>query len=109
MLDFYFKSRVRKRQLRRGPLAEHLDVVAAEFQRDSYAKHTARRILSIVGQFSCYAGLVGVAAEEIDETCVERFLTAGFVADGLFQDGPMAMRHMLRYLRKRGVIGPSTP
>jgi hypothetical protein len=109
MLDFYFDSDVRKRQLRRGPLAVHLDGLAAEFQRDSYAKHTARRILSIVGQFSCYARLVGVTVEEINETFVERFLRDALVTDGLFKDGPNAMRQLLRYLRKQGVISPSTP
>jgi site-specific recombinase XerD len=109
MLDFYFASDVRKRQLRRGPLAKYLDGLAAEFQRECYARHTARRILSIVGQFSCYARLVGAAAESIDERLVDRFLADESVGDGVFQDGPKAMRHLLRYLRKQGVIAPSAP
>ena len=97
MLDFYFDSEVRKRQLRRGPLAEYLDGLAAEFQRDSYAKLTARRILSIIGQFSCYARCMGVSAEEIDEALVERYLGDELVAEGVFQEGPKAMRQLLRY------------
>jgi len=109
MLDVYFHSQSRIRRLRRGPLAEHVDGLAAQFQPDSYAKNTARRILSIAGQFSCYAGLVGIAVEEIDEAFVEQFLAGECVAEGLFQDGPMAMRHMLRYLRKHEIIAPVAP
>ena len=40
MLEHYFESEARMRQHRRGPLAEHLDGIAAQFQRDSYARST---------------------------------------------------------------------
>ena len=109
MLEHYFQSEARMRQLRRGPLAEHLGGIAAEFQRASYARNTARRILSICGQFSYYVGLAGVTVEDIDETVVDRFLASELVADGLFQAGPMAMGHMLRYLRNQGIVSPATP
>lgn len=106
MLDFYFDSVIRRRQLRRGPLAEHIDGVAAEFQRASYAKLTARRILSIIGQFSGYMRLVGLTLDDIDEAAVEAFLEDAFVADGFCREGPGAMRHLLGYLRSRGIIAP---
>jgi site-specific recombinase XerD len=109
MLDFYFDSVVRRRQLRRGPLAEQLDGLAAEFQQAAYARHTARRHLSIIGQFSGYMGLLGLAVEGIDEVVVDRFLADAFVADGLFQDGPAAMRRLLGYLRSRGILAPPPP
>jgi integrase/recombinase XerD len=107
MLEYYFDSEVRRRQLRRGPLSGHLDGLAGEFRRDSYARHTVRRILSIVGQFNRYAGLMGIAAAQIDEVVVDRFLTDS--ADGLRESGATAMRHLLRYLRTQGIIGPFTP
>ena len=109
MLEHYFKSETRMRQLRRGPLAEHLDGLAAEFQRASYAKVTVRRVLSICGQFSYFAELVDVSIEDIDETIVKRFLDTELVSDGFCQDGAKGMRHMLRYLRGQGIIGPATP
>jgi site-specific recombinase XerD len=104
MLDFYFDSTVRKRQLRRGPLVEPLDGLAAEFQCASYAGTTARRYLSIIGQFSGYLRLLGLAVDDIDEVVVARFL-----ADGFFQEGPAAMRHLLDYLRRSGIIAPPSP
>jgi integrase/recombinase XerD len=107
MLDYYFESEVRRRQLRRGPLAEHVDGLAAEFRRDSYAKNTARRILSIVGQFNQVAGLRGIAAGDVDEAVVDRFLVDS--ADGLGDAGHNAMQHLLRRLRQQGVIGPAPP
>lgn len=104
MLDFYFESRVRLSQLRRGCLGKHLDGFAAELQRNSYARNTARRILSVAGQFSSFAGAAGVAAEDIDADVVGRFLDDALVGQGLLQDAPKAVRHLLGYLRRRGVV-----
>lgn len=104
MLDFYFDSAVRRRQLRRGPLAEHVNGLAAEFQQIAYGRHTARRQLSIIGQFSGYLGLLGLAADDVDELIAERFLAETFVADG--PEGSAAMRRLLSYLRARGIIAP---
>lgn len=107
MLDLYFKSEVRRRQLRRGPLAEHLDGFAEALRRDAYSAHTARRILSIAGQFSGYAGLAGIATSSLDEAVADRFLASALVADGLLQDGPKVMRQLLDYLRQQGIVAPS--
>jgi site-specific recombinase XerD len=107
MLDFYFKSAVRLRQLRRGPLDAHLDGFAAALRRDAYSAHTARRILSIAGQFSGYAGLAGIAAPRLDEAVAERFLASALVGDGLCLDGPKVMRQLLDYLRQQGIVTPS--
>jgi len=109
MLDFYFDSAVRKRQLRRGPLAQHLDGLAAQFQQASYARLTARRHLSVIGQFSSYLGSRGLAVHDIDEGLVDRFLADAFVAEGFFQAGPAATRYLLGYLRHHGILAPRSP
>lgn len=109
MLDFYFSSEGRKRQFYKGPLSDHLDGLAAEFQQYSYARTTARRILSLIGQFNRFMGLVGLTLDELDESAVERFLEDVLVADGFCQDGPRAMHHLLGYMRSRGFIAPSQP
>ncbi len=107
MLDFYFDSNVRKQQLRRGPLAEHLDGIAKEFQQATYARTTARRILSLIGQFNRYMHWVGLTVDEIDEVTTRRFLEEALAtADGYCQTGPCAMQHLLRYLRQGGTIAP---
>lgn len=107
MLDFYFDSVVRRQQLRQGPLAEQLDKMAAEFQQYSYSRHTARRILSIIGQFNRYMRLLGLALEDIDEKTTAQFLDSELnAADGFCKDGSSAMCHLFRRLRSSGVIPP---
>lgn len=102
MLDFYFDSAVRRRQLRRGSLAEHMDGIAAEFQQRSYARPTARRYVSIIGQFSGYVGLLGLIVEDVDEAVTDRFLAESLVGSA----GPAAMQWLLSYLRHRGITAP---
>lgn len=106
MLDYYFKAAWRRRQLCRGPLGEHLDRLAAALRRESYAPLTARRILSVAGQFSHYAALAGIRLDAVDDACVATFLADRLVPEGLFRDGRKAMRHVLRYLRTQGIVAP---
>jgi integrase/recombinase XerD len=106
MLDYYFKAAWRRRQLCRGPLAKHLDDLAAALRRESYAPLTARRILSIAGQFSHYAALAGIRVDAVDDACVATFLADRLVPEGLFRDGRRAMRYVLRYLRAQGIVAP---
>jgi site-specific recombinase XerD len=104
MLDFYFDSSVRKRQLRRGPLTDHLDQLATAFQRSCYSRLTARRHLSIIGQLSRYLGLRGLSPGDIDETVVNAFLAdAGIGEQGMGAE-PAAIGLLLRHLRAQGVI-----
>src|SRR5438552_12387334 len=104
MLDFYFVSKGRRLQLQRGPLGRYLEGLAGELQRASYARNSARRLLSIAGQFSHFVGLAGVAAQDIDEAVAERFLAQAFVEDG---QGPNAIRKLLEYLRRQGLVAPA--
>jgi integrase/recombinase XerD len=113
MLDFYFESERRRRQLRRGPLSGQLEGVAAECQRHAYSRNTARRLLSVIGQFSHWAGIAGVAVGQIDQDTVDRFLAQELVSDGLLQDGRRAMGHLLRYVQTSSLsprsMGPRPP
>ena len=109
MLSFYFTSEVRKRQLCRGPLAEHIDGIAAEFQHASYSTLTARRVLSLIGQFSNYMRLLGLVVKDIDEATIQGFLDDALFSEGFIKEGPRAMHHMLGYLRSRGIIAPPPP
>lgn len=109
MLEVYFSSAVRQRQLRRGPLADHLDGFAAELQQARYARHTIRRLLSVVGQFSGYLRLRKIAIGDIDEVVVDEFLSDALVGEGFFLDGSSALRRLLGYLRSRAVIAPPMP
>ena len=104
MLDLYFVSKGRRLQLQRGPLGRYLEGLASELQRASYARISARRLLSIAGQFSHFLGLAGVAVQDVDEDIAERFLAQMFVGDA---HAPNAIRKLLEYLRRQGAIAPA--
>ena len=60
---------------------------------------------ALAGKFSQFARLSGVAqAGEIDEALAERFVREELAAEGVYGDGPNAMRHVLDHLRPEGVI-----
>lgn len=111
MLEHFFQSRTRLRQLRSGPLSEHIDDLAGDLRRQSYARTTARHILCLAGELSRFAYATGVSdAAQIDEMLVRRFLEK-LACEGSFRGAPNAMRHVLEHLRSRGVIAsvPSIP
>lgn len=104
MLEIYFESPTRLRQLRRGPLAEHIDAMAEELRAAGYSRTTGRMLLSLAGKFSQFARLQGVEkAEGIDHAIVARFVQEELTAEGLYVDAPNAMRHVLEYLQGKGV------
>jgi len=107
MLDYYFISKTRLRQLRQGPLADHMDRLAAMLRDERYSKHRAARILSLAGQFSRFAKLAGIGVGQIDRTVTARFLEEEMIGEGLYQDGLAAMNHVLRSLnRERSLRRP---
>ena len=78
MLEYYYEDKTRMRQIRRGPMAEHIDGLAEALRRESYAENTGKNILSLVGKFSRFAAAAGITkAELIDETLVDCFINEG--------------------------------
>ena len=111
MLEHFFMSRARLRQIRSGPLSEHIDGLADVLYRRGYAQRTARPILSLAGKLSRFARATGIDdVEQIDKAVVERFLEK-LASEGTFRDAPNAMRHMMGHLRAQGVIArePQVP
>jgi site-specific recombinase XerD len=111
MLESYFESTTRVRQLRRGPLAEHIGGLAGALRVAGYSRSSGRTLLSLAGKFSQFARLSGVErAEDINETLAEQFVHEELAGEGVYGDGPNAMRHVLEHLRRAGVIPrPGTP
>ncbi len=104
MLDYFFRSPTRLRQLRRGPLGEHLDGLAAELRRHGYTMSTARRILPIAGRFSRFLEAVGVAnVAAIDEALTARFVAEELGSEGLYHGAGRVMACLLAYLHGQGI------
>ena len=105
MLEYFFKRRSRLRQLRRGPLSEHLDGLASELRLKGYIRIAGQQILSICGRFSVFARIQGIEkAERINEALAERFLKEELAVEGDFKYAPNALQHLFSYLRRNGVI-----
>lgn len=105
MLEYYFESPTRLRQLRRGPLGKQIDDFAATLRQQGYVCNSGRRILSVTGKFSCFAARTGLDdVGQIDESLVERFINEEVAGDRAFKQANSATRHVLEYLRRRGLI-----
>jgi len=105
MLEFYFKSRKRLKQLRCGPLAEHIGHLAAKLHRRGFTRATGQRILSLTGRFNGFAAGAGVEETAgIDDALAERFINEELRAEGTFREAGSLLRHMLDHLRSEGVI-----
>ncbi len=105
MLECVYGSPTRLRQLRRGPLGAQMDGLAADLRRQGYAPQTAQSILNVASSFSLYARVCGVAdAGQFDEALADRFLKEELAEQGSFKGAQNATRHVLRYLRQKGII-----
>lgn len=105
MLEYYFKQRLRLIQLRRGPLAEHIDGLARELHLRGYRFWTGRQILSMAGRLNTFARLKGItSASQVDDAFAERFLKEELALEGDFKYAPSALMHITDYLQRKGVI-----
>ena len=105
MVDDYFVAPSCLRRYHHGPLAPYIDGLTMFLHDRGYKRSSVRLVLCLVSRFNSYAAGAGVReANEIDEALVSRFLRR-LLAEGRFRDAPRAMKHMLEYLRRSGVVG----
>jgi site-specific recombinase XerD len=103
MLEDYFTAPWCLRRLGRGPIASHINGLAASLRERGYTRKRIRWVVCLTGKFSRYAEAAGVDhASDVDEELVARFLQA--LPSRRFRDAPRAMHHMLEQLRHDGVI-----
>ena len=107
MMSYFFTRRSRLLQLRRGPLLKHLDGLAQELHQKGYQYLTGQQILSIAGRFNNFARTRGIkSAEQIDNALTECFLNEKLAVQGKLRHAPNALRQLMDYLRRNGVIAP---
>lgn len=105
MLEYFFERSCRVFQLRRGPLAEHLDGLARELHFKGYRLRSGQKILSIAGQFNIFARSQGItSASMVDDTFAQRFIKEELAFMGKFESAVCAVRHMMDYLHRNGII-----
>jgi len=105
MLEYFYQVPRRLRELRRQPLAEHIEALAEKLHRCGFTRGSGQRILKFIGKFNDFARSVGIEkAEDIDEGLIQRFFKVELPSRGSFQDAPTIMRHVTEHLRERGVL-----
>lgn len=108
MLDLFFSHATRLKQMRNGPLATHIDALAARLHAVGYRPTSARAMLGQVGDFNRMLGWHGLDAHDITPELVEAHLTRvrnESQGKGLAN----ALAHLLRQLRDDGVISEVPP
>ena len=110
MLECYFESRSRLRQLRRGPLGPHIDGLASWLRHAGYTKLAARHILNQASGLSLFAHAVGItSASAIEPELIERFYREVVLDDMAITRAKRGMHHVLEHLRREGLIATEKP
>jgi len=104
MLELYFSSPTRLKQLRRGPLTPHLDRMAVELQQAGYQHSCGAEILSFAGHFNAYLQQQRLEISAINEALGQRFIAEELKAVGVYHGAENKLRHLLSFLRHQGVI-----
>ena len=72
MLQTFFERSFAINRLRQGPLAAHIDLLAARLETDGYSRVHGRIQLRLVGHFNRWLEQKGLTVEEIDEELIKR-------------------------------------
>ncbi len=105
MLEYFYRVPRRLRELRRKPLADHIEALAEKLRRCGFTRGSGQRILNLIGKFNDFSRTVGIEnAEDIDEGLIQRFYEKELPSRGSFRDAPTIMRHVTNHLRERGVL-----
>ena len=108
MLELYFTSPTRLKQMRRGPLTPHLDQLATELRDAGYRHASGAAILSFAGQFNAYLHRQHLEVGSIDEALGQRFIEDELKAVGEYGHAYNMLWHLLSYLRRHQLI-PALP
>jgi len=105
MLEYFYNSPRHLQDLRRQPLAEHMDELAGRLQRHGFTHSSGQRILCLTGRFNDFARSIGVeSVEQIDESLITRFIEEELPAHGIFKDAPAIMHHLREHLCDQGLL-----
>jgi len=105
MLEYYFKSPSRLRQLRCGPISEQLDGLAQELYIKGFRYYVGQRFLSIAGRLNIFASTRGIkSATEVDATLIKCFLTEQVTSKSKFYEATKSLQRLTDYLQQSGFI-----
>jgi hypothetical protein len=69
----FFKRSCTIHRLRRGPLAGHIDLLAAKLATEGFSRVHSRIQLRLVGHFNRWLEQLHLAADQLNEDVIERY------------------------------------
>lgn len=92
-----------------GPLGSQIDAFAALLVERGYARSTAKEHVRLVADLGRWLGRQQCCLDEVDETCVVRFLRQRRRRGRAARSNAAMLRVLVEMLRSAGVVRPATP
>ena len=106
MVQTFFERSFAINRLRQGPLAGHIDLLAARLATHGYSRVHSRIQLRLVGHFNRWLEQKDLTVEQIDEQIIERYWRYFMRKKRVRSKDVCALMKLLGLLRERGVTGP---
>ena len=101
---FTFRSTVDR--MRQGPLGSYVDAYAARLQEQGYSEESTRTQIRCVADFSRWLKRRGIAADDVDDQALTRFLKYRQRHRHLTRSDASALQKLLALLRERHIARP---
>lgn len=99
---FTFSSTIER--LRQGPLSEYLDAYAASVAEQGYARHSIRRQIVTIADFSWWLRHKHIELRDLDGRIVDRFLRSRRRQRRLGRGDPKTLQRLLTLLCEKGAV-----
>lgn len=104
MLNEFFTFSSTIERLRQGPLSEYLDAYAASVAEQGYARHSIRRQIVTIADFSWWLRRKHIELRDLDGRVVDRFLRLRRRQQRLGRGDPKTLQRMLTLLCEKGAV-----
>ena len=104
MITHFFKCSSTIERLRQGPLSEYLDAYAASVAEQGYARHSIRRQIVAIADFSWWLRNKHIEVRDLDSRIVDRFLRSRRRQQRLGRGDPKTLQRLLTLLCEKGTV-----
>lgn len=103
MVQTFFKRSCTIHRLRRGPLAGHIDLLAAKLATEGFSRVHSRIQLRLVGHFNRWLEQLHLAADQLNEDVIERYRRWLMRRKRVRSEDVRTLTRLLDLLREQGI------
>lgn len=103
MVQTFFKRLCTIHRLRRGPLAGHIDLLAAKLATEGFSRVHSRIQLRLVGHFNRWLEQLHLAADQLNEDVIERYRRWLMRRKRVRSEDVRTLTRLLDLLREQGI------